>query len=74
MYKVITPALSDYVYFVNSTCEMPTKGGLCSWHGFSQLDIVKFDEISKLEIAAVSALYWLSQFCTLKKIRNRLRE
>ena len=25
--------------------------------------------------AAVSALYWLSQFCTLKKkIRNRLRE
>ena len=37
-------------------------------HVISQLGIVKFDEISKLEIAAVSALCWLSQFCTLKKI------
>ena len=40
---------------------------LCFWHVISQLGIVKFDEISKLEIAAVSALCWLSQFCTLKK-------
>ena len=47
---------------------------LCFWHVISQLGIVKFDEISKLEIAAVSALCWLFQFCTLKKIRNRLRE
>ena len=31
-------------------------------------------EIPKLEIAAVSALCWLSQFCTLKKNRGRLRE
>ena len=29
---------------------------LCFWHVISQLGIVKFDEISKLEIAAVSAL------------------
>ena len=40
---------------------------LCFWHVISQLGIVKFDEISKLEIPAVSALCWLSQFCTLKK-------
>ena len=39
----------------------------CFWHVISQLGIVKFDEILKLEIAAVSALCWLSQFCNLKK-------
>ena len=39
-----------------------------------ELSTVKFDKISKLEIAAVFAISWLSQFCTLKKIRNGLRE
>ena len=38
----------------------------CFWH-VSQLVIVEFDKILKLEIAAISALCWLSQFCTLKK-------
>ena len=47
---------------------------LCFCHVISQLGIVKFDEISKLEIAAVSALCWLSQFCNLKINSNRLRE
>ena len=40
---------------------------LCFWHVISQLGIAKFDEILKLEIAAVSALCWLSQLCTLNK-------
>ena len=39
----------------------------CFWHVISQLGIVKFDKISKLEISAVFALCWLSQFCTLQK-------
>ena len=36
--------------------------------------LLNFTKISKLEIAAVSALCWLSQFCTFKKNGNRLHE
>ena len=51
----------------HNTIQVQAKLDLCFWHVISQFVIVEFDKILKLEIAAISALCWLSQFCTLKK-------